>query len=292
MLIQHGLIRDGQARALGVTLKQQQGLVARGLWIRFSPGVMADAATPSDWFRTAMAATLAPGTRAVLTGAAAARLHSLDGFADIERIIVIVPSGRRLTPAPGVSVRWTRRLTEADITEVAGIRTTTVEATLVALARDKHSCALKALDSALRNGSDVAELTAVFVRWDCGEMLRGLHERVGTPLPRSWFQRLAKQLLAGHGINMVDEWPVRDERGKRIAELDLAAVDDKVGVECQSWAWHGSPAAQRADLVRKRALRLLGWDIIDLWWSDLDRMDDVVLDIVNAIDRSRRLQAS
>ena len=120
-------------------------------------------------------------------------------------------------------------------------------------------------------------------------MLQMLDERVNTRLPRSWFQRLAKQALGVHGIKLVDEWPVRDERGKLLAELDLAAVDLKVGLECQSWQWHGTPTARRADAQRKQKLRRLGWDIIDLWWSDLDRIDEIIADLVDALDRARKL---
>ena len=60
-----------------------------------------------------------------------------------------------------------------------------------------------------------------------------------------------------------------------VADLDLAIPELRIGVECQSWKWHATPDAQRRDAARKRALRRLGWDIIDLWWSDLDRIDDV-----------------
>ncbi len=56
----------------------------------------------------------------------------------------------------------------------------------------------------------------------------------------------------------------------------LADVEHRIGIECQSWAWHSTPAAQRADARRKRAVRRIGWEIVDVWWSDLKRMDDVV----------------
>ena len=89
---------------------------------------------------------------------------------------------------------------------------------------------------------------------------------------------------------MVDEWPVCDERGTLLAELDLADVDLKVGVECQSWAWHSTPRAQRADADRKRRLRSLGWDVVDLWWSDLERSDAVIADVLLAIRNAERLR--
>ena len=100
-------------------------------------------------------------------------------------------------------------------------------------------------------------------------MLELLADRVDRRLPRSWFQRLAKDLFAAEAIHLVDEWPVYNTNGRRLAELDLANVDLQVGVECQSWEWHGSPSAKQRDLTRKRRLRVLGWEIVDVWWSDL-----------------------
>ncbi len=47
---------------------------------------------------------------------------------------------------------------------------------------------------------------------------------------------------------MEDEWPVRDADGRLVAELDLA--------------------------------------VVELWWSDLDRMTDVLVDLGPALDRA------
>ena len=106
-------------------------------------------------------------------------------------------------------------------------------------------------------------------------LVRALDERVDGTLPRSWFQRLASRILADVGIETVDEFAVHE--GERLlAELDLAIPDLRVGVECQSWKWHATPEAQRRDTARKRSVRRLGWEIVDLWWSDLDRMDDIL----------------
>ncbi|HZX54496.1 MAG TPA: hypothetical protein VFE86_07430 [Ilumatobacteraceae bacterium] len=42
--------------------------------------------------------------------------------------------------------------------------------------------------------------------------------------------------------------------------------------------------------MRKRRLRRLGWDITDCWWSDIDRMDDLVETLRTVIaERSERL---
>ena len=114
-------------------------------------------------------------------------------------------------------------------------------------------------------------------------MLDLLADRVDRRLPRSWFQRLAKDIFAAEAIHFVDEWPVHDSNGTLLAELDLANVELMVGVECQSWEWHGSPAAQQRDLRRKRRLRTLGWEIVEVWWSDLNRTEEVLTDLRIAV---------
>ena len=92
---------------------------------------------------------------------------------------------------------------------------------------------------------------------------------MGKRLPRCWFQRLAHRALIEYGITMEDEWPVRDADGRLVAELDLAVVDSKVGVECQSIEYHATPADIRRDVQRRALLRRHGWDIVELWWTDL-----------------------
>lgn len=293
---QHGVATDAQLRAVGLSADVQQRLIARGLLARFAPGVVGDAGTEATWQRRAMAATLAPGGTAILGGAAAARLHGLDGFTDVERIIVVVAHISRLHVGQDVTIVRARYLVDDDVTDVDNIRTLTIAATLVSLARVRHSLRSQALDAALRDGSEPIELRGVFVRHQrCGargpaEMISMLDQRVDSRLPRSWFQRVAADLLDQHGISTVDEWAVCDEHGRLIAELDLATVDVRVGLECQSWEWHGTPSAQRADAARKRRLRRLGWEIIELWWSDLDHIEDVVADFHEAVERARRLR--
>lgn len=155
----------------------------------------------------------------------------------------------------------------------------------------------KALDSALRQGKSPLWFRQHLQRWksDCVVgptiVLGLLDERMGKRLPRSWFQRLAKQMLASEGIRLVDEWPVHDARGVLLAELDLADVETKVGVECQSISYHTTPADIARDIRRKRMLRRLGWEIVELWWTDLNRMEDVVDDFRRALERQRRLKS-
>ncbi len=289
---QYGVASDRQIRNLDVTWERQHRLIAEGLWTRHAHGVTRVAGSPTTWLQQAMAATLLPGAKPLIAGRAAARLHRLDGFLADDSIEIVIGNRSQVAAPPGVRIRRSRRLTPADRYEVDGIPVTTVPLTLIHLAADGCNAA-KALDGALRDGHSPTWLRQTFERWrgfgvsGPTTMLRLLDDRVNTRLPRSWFQRLAKEVLAECGIPLVDEWPVVDASGKLLAELDLANVELKVGVECQSWKHHGSPTAQAQDLRRKRKLRRLGWEIVEVWWSDLDQIDDVLADLRLALDRAQ-----
>jgi hypothetical protein len=160
-------------------------------------------------------------------------------------------------------------------------------------AEDGRDASARALDSMLRNGDSptwVRQICTPLRRQGLGGpaiVMRQLDERVDGRLPRSWFQRLAKRILDGRGIRLVDEHPVRDDNGKVIAELDLADLDLRIGVECQSWRWHATPAARARDAARKRRLRQLGWEIVEVWWSDLDDLAGIEADVRHLIDTRR-----
>lgn len=293
---QHSVAASRQLRAVGITRKRERALIDDGTLVLHSPGVLLLAGAEPTWHQRAMAATLAAGASAALAGAAAARLHQLDGFDDIERIIIVINDSGRVRARKGVTVYRSRRLVDDDIEMVDGIPVTSIGLTLIHLAMHRLKT-VHALESALRKEVDPATLRDVFDRWNVPGvrgpklLIRQLDERIDRRLPRSMFQNIASALLAKHGIHMVDEWPVRDEHGRLLAELDLADVELKIGVECQSWRWHGSPAAQRKDNERKRMLRRLGWEIIELWWSDLGKIDAIVADILEARERARKLRS-
>jgi hypothetical protein len=286
MAAQHGVASSAQARAVGISWHVEDVLVRRGVVGRPAAGVLVSPAAPRTWHQRAIEAVFAPGD-AVLSHAAAARLHGLDGFDRYDFVDVMCRKGWWPHPPAGTITHFTRGLTDAaDVTEVDSIRVLTVPATLTLLAPTAGlGPTARAVDSALRLGHHLDELREVAIRWKrrgrAGPptLLMLLDERDGRRLPRSWFQRLAKNVLERTGIRLVDEYPVRDERGVLIAELDLAEPRRKIGIECQSWRWHATPDAQHRDARRKGALRTLGWEIVDVWWRDLDQPNRIIAEL-------------
>ncbi|MGH9135205.1 MAG: hypothetical protein ACRDZZ_14800 [Ilumatobacteraceae bacterium] len=286
MAAQHGVASSVQARAAGIGWHAENALVRRGVLRRPAAGVLVSPGAPRTWHQRALEAVLAPG-EAVLSHGAAARLHGLDGFDRYEFVDVLCRKGWWPNPPAGTITHFTRGLTDAtDLTEVDSVRTLTVPATLTILSPTAGlGPTARALDSALRIGHSIDDLREVAARWQRrgrpgpATLLMLLDERDGRRLPRSWFQRLAKSVLQRSGIRLVDEHPVHDGRGVLVAELDLAEPRRKVGIECQSWRWHATPEAQHRDARRRGALRSLGWEIVDVWWRDLDHPERILAEV-------------
>lgn len=297
MAEQHGVASCVQARQLGLSAKAEATRLADGALASPLPGVLTAAGAPVTFDGRAMAAALSPGVVAV-SHSAAARLHGLDGFEDAETVDVLGRRGAHLHHSLGVAVHFTRGALDDHVVRVGPIPVLSVAATLALLAPAVGiGRTARALDSALRVGVDSEELRRVAVQWrrrgrsGPPAMLMLLGERVDQRLPRSWFQRLASRVLLSAGIRLVDEFPIRDARGILLAELDLADPVRKVGVDGQSWQWHATPAAQHQDARRRGALRQLGWEIVDVWWSDLHHPERVVAEITYLL-RSRGARPS
>jgi REase_MTES_1575 len=282
---QHGVASTAQARQLGVSWRAERRLLDDGALRSPCPGILTAGGAPLTFHRRAMAAALGRGVVAISHGAAA-RLHGLDGFDRHDTVDVLGAKGANPHQRLGVRVHRTRGDIGPHVTGIEGIPALTVAATLTLLAPAVGiGPTARALDGALRDGTTAEELKDVAEAWrrrgrtGPPALLMLLGERVDRTLPRSWFQRLAAGVLARVGIRLVDEYPVRDDRGVLLAELDLADPARLVGVECQSWRWHATPTAQQHDARRRGMLRRLGWEIVDVWWSDLRQPDRVIAEL-------------
>ncbi|MET0145644.1 MAG: hypothetical protein ABW328_12790 [Ilumatobacteraceae bacterium] len=292
MARQHGVASTAQARALGVTRRVERRLIATGILHQPLPGVLAVGGVTLSFHGRAMAGSSARGVIAVSHGAAA-RLHGLDGFEAHDVVDVLGAKGANPPAALGVTIHRTRGDIAGHVEHVGGVRVLSVAATLALLAPVAGiGATARALDSALRGGADADELRRVAQAWrrrgrsGPPALLMLLGERIDADLPPSWFHRVVAEVLATAGIRLVDGHPVRDAHGVLLAELDLADPARKVGVECQSWRWHATPAAQHRDARRRGSLRLLGWEIVDVWWSDVHRPERVIAEVTYLL-RSR-----
>lgn len=293
---QQGLATVGQLRAVGVT----EGFIRQRLrtreWRRIHRQVLGLSGTAPSWARDLRAALLAAGPHAVASHATAARLHGFDGYDTDERIAISSTGGHFVRSTAGTTVHRSVVLEDRHSVVVDGFRCVIQPVALLQIAAsDGADAAGKAFDSMLRAGRSPEWVRTVATEWRAHRLpgaaivFQLLHERIDAPLPGSWFQRLARTAFALRGIELVDEHPVFDGARHPLARLDLAIPDLLIGVECQSWRWHGTPTARADDARRRRRLRALGWEIVEVWWTDLDRLDEVLEELVTLIDR--RLEA-
>ena len=286
---QHGAAATSQVRR-GLRWKQQRSLIEERVWQRDAPRVVTSRSAPTTWQQRVMVATLA--TRGVASHGTAARLHRLDGFNRFDGVHITLRYAQRRADHHDAVVHVSRVLDKADQLPVDGIPTVILPVCLIQLAEQSNDAMIKALEGSMRDGVSPTWIRQVAARYDRRglsapkRLLHAVDERVDGTLPRSWFQRLAARLLAEVGIETTDEYPIYEGR-RLLAELDLAIPDLCIGVECQSWKWHATPGAQRRDVARKRRLRRIGWEIVDLWWSDLDGMDDILATLAVVIAERR-----
>ena len=282
---QHGVAATSQVRQT-LQWRHQRSLVDARIWQHEGTRVVSSRSAPSTWHQRVMVATLA--TRGVASHATAARLHRLDGFDRVTDVHITLRYHQHRHDHEGAVVHISRILEQSDQLALHGIPTVILPVCLLQIAERSDNALIRALEGAMRDGVSPTWIRQVAARYDrpgrlaSRRLLRAVDERVEGTLPRSWFQRLASRLLADLGIETVDEHPIYEGR-RLLARVDLAIPDLRVGIECQSWQWHATPDAQRRDSARKRSLRRLGWEIVDLWWSDLDRIDDVAATLLAII---------
>ncbi|MCX6522277.1 MAG: hypothetical protein NTZ21_16585 [Actinobacteria bacterium] len=289
---QQGLATVGQLRAVGVT----EGFIRQRLrtreWRRIHRQVLGLTGAAPSWAPDVRAALLAAGPYAVASHATAGRLHGFDGYDRDERIEISSTDGHGLRSTPGTVVHRSVVLTDRHSVVVGGFRSVIQPVALLQLAAaDGADAAGKAFDGMLRAGRSPEWVRTVATEWRSHRMpgasivFQLLRERIDAPLPGSWFQRLARTAFALRGIELLDEHQVFDGTRHPIARLDLAIPDLLIGVECQSWRWHATPTARADDARRRRRLRALGWEIVEVWWTDLDRLDEVLEELVALIDQ-------
>jgi hypothetical protein len=289
MARQHGAAATNQVRQ-SLRWRQQRSLIDKRIWQQDDQRVVTSRASARTWQQQVMIATLA--TRGVASHATAARLHDFDSFNRCDEVHVTLRYQQRRHRHPGAQVHISRVLNDSDQLLVDGIPTVIIPVCLIQIAEQPNSAMIKALEGAMRDGVSPTWIRQVASRYErpglagSRRLVRALDERVDGVLPRSWFQRMAARLLDDLGIPTIEEHPIY-QGSRLLAELDLAIPDLRIGLECQSWRWHATPQAQQRDAERKRKLRRLGWEIVDLWWSDLDRMDDIV-DTLRVVIAERR----
>lgn len=269
---QHGCFTRTQAADNGIGRRRFDRAARDGLLTADFPGVVRFSGAPTTWHSRLCAAVLS--TRGVASHRAAARLHEFDGF-DRAHPEITVARGRMPSIDRLVLHRWTRPEPDLDHMTVAGIRCTSVAATLAQLgAVVSQQVVERTLDDALRRGVSLRWIQQTAERLHrpgpsgTGKLMRILSdERRSGRLPDSWFERLVQRIILASGVPRPQlQHEVRVASGA-IYRLDMAWPHLAVGLECHSRRFHFGPLKVAADHRRDLELAGTGWEILYLTWE-------------------------
>lgn len=220
-----------------------------------------------------MAAVLACGDGAVLSGLAAAHLLGLVGGRPPEPEVT-APTERRVR---GVTTRRCRCINPRDVTVWRGIPVTTAPRTLVALAGHLPPGQLaRAFHQAgIRHHTVPEQVEDVLERAPrapgAGALRRVMRGETRVTLSRLESRFLA--LLAQHGLQLPQ---TNRPAGTKHADCRWPAV--RLTVELDSYRYHRSRHAWEQDRLREREARARGDDFRRYTWADVSEDSNAMLD--------------
>jgi very-short-patch-repair endonuclease len=292
----HAVATWDEARELAVSPDDLRSWHRAGRLLHPAPNVYVVAGAPSTWRQRVRIATGSSAGWASHRTSAAVR--NLDGFPPL-KIEVMVPYGVRRRRSDWV-VHETRALRGVDLDEVDGIPCTSVARTIIDLAAVAHQFQVAlALDDASRRWPGTLAAVEARARELTRRGRRGipiiralLDERAGRGrYTDSGFETRAVRMVRSAGLpEPALQHTVRD--GPFVAHLDLAWPPIMWAVECDSLAHHSGKRAHEWDRRRRRRLKALGWDTVEITYDDVtlrrDRTARELADLYRAREREFR----
>jgi hypothetical protein len=267
--------------------------VAAGRLIRIHRGVYAVGHGRLTVRGRWMAAVLAYGPTAVLSHRSAASLHGLRPDNRPKSDITLPsPSAR---PRPGIDVHRSATLLAADVTTVDAIPCTSVARTLLDLAGVVNRRGVeRAVDQAevlrvfdLRAVQEV--LSRAAGRHGAGVLRRVLAEYDGPTLTDRELEERLYDICRRAGVPKpeLNVWiPLEGE----MVKPDFLWRAERLIVETDGWATHGTRRAFEDDRRRDRRLRLAGWEVVRFTWRDVEREPDETADAMARLWAQRSAQ--
>jgi very-short-patch-repair endonuclease len=226
------------------------------------------------------AAVWSNGERAVASGLAAAWWNELTKYPP-DLVEVTVPRVSNHIRRPGIRLRR-RDLAQTDVTELKGLRVTTLPLTVVEAAV-RRGGGPKLMDQALQRHTHLPAL------WTAHLRNKGRH---GSPAARRLLQaaddgarseaeRLMTRLLRGAGIT---GWKTNQSLAGY--QVDVLFREAKVAIEVDGFAFHSDAEVFQRDRTKQNAIALAGYQILRFTWLDLVEHPQRVLSEVNRAVRA------
>src|SRR3954447_861557 len=265
---QHGVLSRRQLLDLGVGPDAIKHRVALCRLHRLHRGVYAVGHRALRRQAGWMAAVLAAGPGASLSYRSAAELWGMRNGSR-GRIDVSVPRHRRSTARLEVHVV---DMAPDEVTVEAGIPVTTPARTLLDLAAVLTEQHLKTAfeEAEVRRLTSPTSLDALAARYRGrrgATVLKRIldnHHNIGRTVPTSILARRFLALLDAHNLPR----PTINRRSDH-GELDATWPEQRLIVECDGFATHGTRKAFEADRARDRELIVAGWRVVRVTWRQL-----------------------
>lgn len=289
----HATISAAAARQLGIPASSLHAWCRQRRLSRLAPEVYAIAGSAPCWHQRLSVATHSTGGWAShRTAAALWRL----GEVDKRHVEVLTPKGRRRERRGEWIVHETRHLRGVDLDQVDGIPCTSIARTILDLPAVAHPFVVaQALDAACRLRPDALETIMQRFLEVSGRGRKGtrllramLDERLGRGrFTQSGFETMALRLVRAIGLpEPVLQHMVRD--GGFVAYLDLAWPPIRWAIECDSLAWHSGKRAHEWDRQRRRQLKQLGWDLVEITYDDVTKRRQRTSDQLRSLYHARK----
>jgi very-short-patch-repair endonuclease len=279
---QHGVIAARQLYSLGFSETQVRARVSNGLLHRVHRGVYAVGRRSLNPRGHWMAAVLACGEGAVLSHQAAGELWEIRRVTlcsgQRRSIDVTVRGGSGARSRPGIVVHRRQGLRDEELTMRDGIPVTSPAQTILDLATTLPRRQLeRAADEAERLGFCTEDDLIGIVRIHRGRAGAGAlasllsQHAVGTTATRNDFEERFLSLCRRHRLPQPEvSAPLLDY------VVDFFWRDEKLVVEVDGRATHGTRRAFQADRDRDGRLTVAGYQVLRFTWWDVTRRPAVV----------------
>ena len=228
------------------------------------------------------AAVLAAGPGAALSYRSAAAFWAIRR-SDRMRIEVSVPRHRRSTARLELHCV---DMQPDEVTAEEGIRVTTPARTLFDLAAvvPPHQLEAAFNEAEYRRLTSAVSLGALLARYPGRRGTRAIkrvlenHHKNGATRTRSDLERALLSLVDAYGLPRP-----KINRTTDHGELDARWAEQRLIVECDGFAAHGTRRAFERDRARDRALVVAGWRVIRLTWRQLTTEPDTIAEQLRSL---------
>lgn len=288
---QCGALSREQVRELGVSAKAERLRVDRGQWSRSGRVLVVNSVARAGDRLDAWKLQLEAGPQAIVSGPVAARLGGWAIPGD-ERIVIL----RHHDAFVGGGIRVLRRENPAWPVSASGLR---IASSLDAFAdtaicrslSEAHSLVDVGLQQRWINPGNFDELIghrAGHGRRGVGR-LRMLRERVVSGMRSEAEQRMGELLRRSRTGRWRANFPVKDARGRILAEIDFALTEARIAIEVDGRAFHSDRSSFERDRRRQNLLVLRGWTVLRFTWEQITREPEVVIAIIQrAVEAAKR----